>query len=110
MKTVISKFHVTNIESQGYSLEGVPTETGFKINMSPVYRPKDPANENHKFWQASPSGALWLQIQNLDTKDFFKIGGEQYVLFVDAGKGKDGLIEALEAMVASLKAQTETTE
>ncbi len=106
MSSVIAKFLVTSVEQQGHSHHetGEPQLTGVKVNLSPVYRPKDSTHENQRFWEASPSGQLWLQIQNPQAFGFFQAGHEEYVIFVDAAQGKDGLIASLERMLAALKA------
>jgi hypothetical protein len=110
--SVIAKFQISTVEHQGYRNYETdkPQTTGVKVNMSPVYKPKDKNHENYKFWEASPSGQCWLQIQNPNAFDFFQPGQEQYVIFVDAENGKEGLVSALETMLATLKAEQAPVE
>jgi hypothetical protein len=106
--SVIAKFVVTSVEMQGHSHYEThePVISCVKVNMSPVHQPKDKTHENYRFWSASPQGQLWLQINNPGAFDSFKTGEEQYLVFVNARGGKEGLISELEAMVAHLRAQT----
>jgi hypothetical protein len=111
-KSVIAKFQISTVEHQGYKNYEAdkPQTSGVKVNLAPVYRPKDASHENAKFWEATPQGQCWLQINNPDAFGFFKPGHEQYVIFVDAENGKEGLVSALETMLASLKAESATIE
>ncbi len=43
------------------------------------YKPDDPTHENSKFWTASPSGKMELNIQNRDLFDRFEVGQEIYL-------------------------------
>ncbi|MEW6209818.1 MAG: hypothetical protein AB1631_15750 [Acidobacteriota bacterium] len=86
-QTVIAKFYVQSVERQGYPKRAKvdeaaePHTTGVKVNLSPVYAPDDKNHENHKFWEATPSGQLWMQINNPSAFDFFKEGEEVYLTF-----------------------------
>jgi hypothetical protein len=111
-KSVIAKFQTNSVEKQGYKNYETdkPQTSGVKVNLAPVYRPKDASHENSKFWEATPQGQCWLQIQNPNAFDFFQPGHEQYVIFIDAENGKEGLVSTLETMLATLKAESVTTE
>ena len=50
------------------------------IVLSPVYS-SDPAHENHRFWDASPSGEIKLGTVNPHAWEAFVLGGEYYVTF-----------------------------
>ncbi len=50
------------------------------ISMSPVVD-RDPANENTKFWQATPSGGIELGCVNLAAAEAFELGKEYYIDF-----------------------------
>lgn len=94
MSSVIAKFSVQTVEHiGGKDYRGVDTEKGetpeavtsaVKINMAPVYAPKDAKCENAKFWDATPSGQLWMQINNPAAFAFFEPGAEYYLTFVKA--------------------------
>ena len=47
--------------------------------MSPVYGSGDPAHENTKFWQASPSGQFTLGVVNLAAVEHMELGKEYYI-------------------------------
>ena len=83
---VVAKFAVNTVEQQGYRdhASGKPKRSGEKVNLSVVYvDPKDrtEANENAAFWKATPSGQMWMQIDNPDAFGFFQPGEEVYVTF-----------------------------
>lgn len=89
---VRAKFKVTMItrhesnksvrnEDGSYSSE--PSEVR-SIHMSPVYGNGDPAHENTKFWEATPSGHLELGCANLEAAQAFELGKEYYVDFSPA--------------------------
>lgn len=92
--TVRAKFVVQSItRSMGSMPNGEKTEGGhavyvptemWSIKMSPVYGNGDPAHENTKFWQASPSGSLELGTVNATAVAQFDIGKEFYVDFTPA--------------------------
>jgi hypothetical protein len=63
--------------------EWVPGEV-HSIEMSPVYGKGDPAHENTKFWQASPSGSLVLGTVNQSAAEQFELGAEYYIDFTKA--------------------------
>jgi hypothetical protein len=54
------------------------------VIMSPVAS-LDPADENSKFWQATPSGKIELGCANLAAAEAFELGTEYYVDFTPAG-------------------------
>lgn len=78
---IVAKFYVTTVEKQGYPSEGKPHTTGVKVNLQPVYAPDDKGHENHRFWQATPQGQLWMQINNPAAFEFFSAGEEVYLTF-----------------------------
>jgi hypothetical protein len=49
------------------------------ISMSPVYGNGNPEHENTKFWEASPSGKLDLNVVNAAAADMFEVGKEYYL-------------------------------
>lgn len=55
------------------------------VVLSPVYGSGDPAHENTKFWQATPSGEIRLGCANLAAVEKFELGAEFYVDFTPAG-------------------------
>ena len=81
MDSVICKFSVQTVEHQGYASKEGPKQTGVKVNAAPVYKEKtDPHHENSKFWDATPQGQIWLQINNPNAFDFFQPGEEFFVV------------------------------
>lgn len=66
-------------DERGYT-KRVPCELQ-TIEMSPVYGNGDPAHENTKFWQASPSGSLSLGCINAAAAAQFELGKDYYVDF-----------------------------
>lgn len=84
---VRAKFKVTGIErSMGSKLEDgkyVPAEIQ-TVKLSPVYGNNDPAHENTKFWQATPTGQIQLGCINADAAAAFHLDGEYYVDFTPA--------------------------
>lgn len=64
-----SKFKVEEIAQTTY---------GTSLRASPVYS-SDPAHENKKFWDATPSGKLELNCANSAALAGFKPGDELYV-------------------------------
>jgi len=55
---------------------------GATIKMRPVYS-DDPAHENKKFWDATPSGSIEMFIKSTAAQDFI-VGQEYYVDFTHA--------------------------
>jgi hypothetical protein len=49
--------------------------------MSPVCDNSDPTHENAKFWQATPSGEIRLDVINDEAAKNFFIGRDYYVDF-----------------------------
>jgi len=94
MNKVRAKFMVNSIrrehqrrptgkkDTEGYPIYGnVEVRT---VVMSPVYGGGDPAHENTKFWEATPSGKLELGCANLAASEMFDIGKEYYLDFTPA--------------------------
>lgn len=70
--------------AKGYysdNMENVEIRT---LVMSPVYGNGDPAHENTKFWNASPSGKLELGTVNPEAWRHFELGKEYYIDFTPA--------------------------
>lgn len=88
--TVRAKFRVTRIErtlgsrKTGEKVEGrdvygqAETRT---VILVPVYANNDPAHENSKFWDATPTGEIKLGIVNLEASEQFELEHEYYVDF-----------------------------
>jgi hypothetical protein len=83
---VICKFTVQSVEQQFGKKRNpetdeydVPYVSGIKVNLAPVYAPKDAKCENAKFWEATPQGQLWMQINNPAAFEFFEKGGDLYL-------------------------------
>ncbi len=53
------------------------------LEFNPVYS-SDPAHENKKFWDATPSGKIELGMVNQKAVDQFELGKEYYVTFQEA--------------------------
>jgi hypothetical protein len=71
--SVRAKFYVQSVEDYGQSK---------KVNMSPVYEgPLGENEENRRFTQASPSGALWITIDNPYASEQFAPGQQWYLDF-----------------------------
>lgn len=49
------------------------------VKLSPVYGNGDPAHENTKFWQASPSGSFELGTVNMEAVAQLQLGAEYYI-------------------------------
>lgn len=58
------------------------TEHGGRVKDMPVYRTRDVEDENYRFWEATPSGDLELQIVNEVALAFFEPGREFYLDFI----------------------------
>jgi hypothetical protein len=54
------------------------------IVLEPVYGQGDPAHENTKFWQATPSGRIEMSIVNATAAECFEVGKEYFVDFTPA--------------------------
>jgi len=79
MDRVRCKFYVSSVTKHGYCVEGKPQTSNIEVTLSAVYAPKDDKSENHKFWTATPSGSMKLQVNNPACFDFFKEGEELYI-------------------------------
>lgn len=76
--SVRAKFRCNSVEDYGQSK---------KVNMQPVYEgPLGDNEENRRFTVASPSGALWLTIDNPNASIQFVPGKSYYLDFTDAGE------------------------
>lgn len=71
-----AKFQVVSITKYAYF-------GGIKIEMAPVYS-DDPGHPNKVFWEATPSGKIEMQINNLSAAQQFEVGKEYYVDFSPA--------------------------
>ena len=112
--SVLAKFYVSAVERKGYSNfeTGEPQETSVKVNLSTIHAPKDkdPASENFQFWKATPQGQCWMEIDNPQAFDHFQPGECEYVLFVNAQRGMQGLIEQLEVTLERLKVNQDSSQ
>jgi hypothetical protein len=80
MATIRAKFYVT--EKTLASYQPGKDAVGGRVKLTPVrYDHKNPESENSRFWTASPSGELTMQIQNQAAFDAFKIGQSYLVDF-----------------------------
>ncbi len=70
--TVRAKFRVTSVERHEFGAENV--------KMMPVYS-QDQDSENYKFWTATPSGRIEMQINNPEAHGTFEPGQEFFVDF-----------------------------
>jgi hypothetical protein len=52
--------------------------------LAPVYGSGDPAHENTKFWQYTPTGEITLGTVNEAAGKYFELGKEYYVDFTKA--------------------------
>ena len=78
----VAKFYVSSVQKFGAPnwQTGAPETTGIRVDLQPVpYKPDDPTHENSKFWTASPSGKMELNIQNRELFDRFEVGQEIYL-------------------------------
>ncbi len=91
---VRAKFRVTKIERTLSSKRDGKDEQGRDryvnvemqtIVMVPVYANNDPAHENTKFWNATPSGEIRLGTINQEAAQQFELDQEYYVDFTPAG-------------------------
>lgn len=87
MATVVAKFRVlavtTTMGNKKVTVDGeekwIPAEVK-SIRLGAVYDP-DPNHENHKFWEATPSGQIELNIVNAGAADMLRLNDEFYVYF-----------------------------
>lgn len=79
---VIAKFSVSSVETFQYG--------GMKVKMQPVYAPpegqqgydeKVTSKEDGAFWEATPSGELWMMVNNPDAAEQFQPGDKFYLRF-----------------------------
>jgi hypothetical protein len=56
-----------------------------RIDLKPVYS-EDPNHENKQFWDATPSGEMWMIVNNPRAAEFFEPGREYYIDFVHPSK------------------------
>lgn len=54
------------------------------VRLHPVYS-SDPNHENKRFWDATPSGSIEMQVNNMAALEQFEPGQEFYVDFTPAG-------------------------
>lgn len=76
--SVVAKFQVTSVETFQYG--------GQKVNLQPVYGgegadPKVTTKEDGQFWEATPMGGLWMQINNPLAAEQFQPGDKFYLTF-----------------------------
>lgn len=72
---VVAKFRVNAKKEMTWG-EGV----AYEIMLNPVYDP-DPESENGKFYSATPSGQIQLNIVRPAAADEFEVGREYFVNF-----------------------------
>lgn len=85
MSTVRAKFRcisVTTQEGSRPSADGKTYETcpALTVKFAAVYG-NDQNHENRKFWSATPSGTIEMQVMNQDAAKQFQYGKEYYVDF-----------------------------
>jgi hypothetical protein len=84
MATVRAKFKVTSIEYYESPAQSA------RVKMAPVYSSKNAKGEyvqneeNKSFWQATPTGELWMHINNPSAVAAFVVGNEYYLDFTPA--------------------------
>jgi hypothetical protein len=81
MPTIKAKVRVHNVSENHFGPEN--SKSGERVQMSPVYS-DDPQSENYSFSQATPSGAIELNITNPDAFGFFEVNKEYVVDFTPA--------------------------
>jgi hypothetical protein len=96
MSKVTAKFKYTGYEANLAQRPTINAETGKAdwtktkdveqrtLKFAPVFHNGDPAHENTKFWEASPSGEIKLGTINPQAWSMFEIGKEYYVDFTPA--------------------------
>ncbi len=83
---VIAKFRLVAAKTQLQSFWENGKTVDKKVvtlEFNPVYS-QDPAHENRKFWDATPSGRIELGVVNQKAVDQFELGKEYYVQFSEA--------------------------
>lgn len=77
---VRAKFRVTSVRPVQHTNHktGEVIQTQEVWEMQPVYS-ADPADENHTFWKATPSGSLTLNIDNPEAWGTWEQGQEVYL-------------------------------
>lgn len=75
--TIVAKFRVHNVTPYAFASGEQLSE---RVQMSPVYS-DDPNSENYSFSQATPSGAIELNITNVGAFGAFVVGAEYVVSF-----------------------------
>jgi hypothetical protein len=86
--TVRAKFKCISVMTQegsrpsadGKTYEPCPALT---VRFAAVYG-NDPNHENRKFWSATPSGTIEMQVMNQEAAAQFKYGQEYYIDFTPA--------------------------
>lgn len=86
--TVVTRFVCQSVEKQGYSTPAGAKIAGVKVVLAPVFAPNDTRCDHKKFWDATPTGQLWMQIQNPAAFDAFVPGEEYYLTFAPAKGGE----------------------
>jgi hypothetical protein len=99
----VAKFYVSSVQKFGQPnyQTGAPETTIIKVELQPVpYKHDDPTHENSKFWTASPSGKLELNIQNAALFDRFEVGQEIYLpMILASGTTLEDLSGALHTLL-----------
>lgn len=68
-----------------FSVQSVTTNVGYgSVKLTAKYAPHDPQSENGKFWTATPTGAIEMQINVPEALAQFKPGDDFYVTFEKA--------------------------
>lgn len=81
MSTVRAKFYVASITKSAWAPGQEPKSA--TIVLSPVpFDHKNPQGENSKFWEASPSGKLEMNVTNPAAIEQFTVGQEYYLDFI----------------------------
>lgn len=88
--SVRAKFVVRSI-TRDQSFSSHPAKEVHTIHLFPVYS-QDPASENRKFWEATPTGEVKLGVVNPAAGSFFELGAEYYLDFtkVEVAEVNDG--------------------
>jgi hypothetical protein len=83
MSKVVAKFIVSSVESFGApDSEGRPATNSIKPTLRAVMpSDADPKTEgeNERFHKYTPSGELWMNVDNPNVFDFFKPGSYVYL-------------------------------
>ena len=88
--SVRAKFKVSTITRMQGSRRNddgkyVPCEMQ-SIKLNAVYGGDDASHENRKFWDATPSGELTLNVIHADAGNYFELSEEYYLEFTKALK------------------------